>query len=214
MVLLCFFFWVFVYLLQILICGYLGVHIYWPIIVSTCFKPWSFKFKHILKDLHFCSSLPHFVFWCHILDFHVYPLIVDCSHSCFYNFLSSNLHTGLFKWSSILTIYLPLLVGFYFSYISLLIFHLEKTFQPFFFKIGLVLMNSFSFYLVLYLLFYSKQQSFFFFLMFRAAPVTYGSSQARDQIRATAATLHHSHNKMGSELHLLHMPQLTAMPDP
>ena len=31
---------------------------------------------------------------------------------------------------------------------------------------------------------------FFFFLLFRAAPVVYGVSQARSQIRATAAGLH------------------------
>ena len=32
-----------------------------------------------------------------------------------------------------------------------------------------------------------------FVLLFRAAPPAYGSSQARGQIRATAAGLHHSH---------------------
>ena len=36
--------------------------------------------------------------------------------------------------------------------------------------------------------------SFFFFLLFRATPVTYGSSQARGQIGATAAGLHHNHS--------------------
>ena len=34
-------------------------------------------------------------------------------------------------------------------------------------------------------------------LLFRAVPLAYGGSQARDQIRATAAGLHHSH--AGSE---------------
>ena len=38
----------------------------------------------------------------------------------------------------------------------------------------------------------------------------YGSSQARDRIGATAASLHHSHSNLGSELHLQHIPQLTA----
>ena len=33
-----------------------------------------------------------------------------------------------------------------------------------------------------------------FFLLFRAAPTAYGSFQARDQIGATAASLHHSHS--------------------
>ena len=46
----------------------------------------------------------------------------------------------------------------------------------------------------------------FFFLLFRA----YGGSQARGQIRATAAGLHHSHSNAGSEPTL----QLSATPDP
>ena len=41
-----------------------------------------------------------------------------------------------------------------------------------------------------------------------------GSSQTRGQIRATAAGLHHSHSDVGSKLHLLPTPQLTATPDP
>ena len=43
---------------------------------------------------------------------------------------------------------------------------------------------------------------FFFFCLFRAAPVAYGSSQARGQIGAAAASLHHSHSNEGSEPHL------------
>ena len=50
------------------------------------------------------------------------------------------------------------------------------------------------------------------FLLFRAAPTAYGDSQARGQIRAIAASLHHSHT--GSEPCLGHTPQLTAMLDP
>ena len=38
------------------------------------------------------------------------------------------------------------------------------------------------------------------FLLFRAVPVAYGSSQARDQIGAASAGLCHSHNNAGSEL--------------
>ena len=49
------------------------------------------------------------------------------------------------------------------------------------------------------------------FCLFRATPAACGSSQARDQIRGTAAGLDHSH--MGSELCLQPTPQLTAMPD-
>ena len=43
---------------------------------------------------------------------------------------------------------------------------------------------------------------FFFFLLFRAAPTIYGSSQARGQIGAAAAGLHHSHSNTRSEPHL------------
>ena len=49
---------------------------------------------------------------------------------------------------------------------------------------------------------------------FRASPLAYGRFQARGQIRATAASLHHGHSNTGSEPHLRPMPQLTAMPDP
>ena len=55
---------------------------------------------------------------------------------------------------------------------------------------------------------------FFYFLLFRAAPVVYRNSQARGWIEATAADLCHSHRNMGSELHLQTLPQLTVMPDP
>ena len=43
---------------------------------------------------------------------------------------------------------------------------------------------------------------FFFFGLFRAASSAYGDSQARGQIRAVAAGLHHSYSKAGSETHL------------
>ena len=55
---------------------------------------------------------------------------------------------------------------------------------------------------------------FFFFLHFRAVPKTYGGSQAKGQIRATAASLPHSHSNMGSEPCLQPTQQLTAMLDP
>ena len=41
-----------------------------------------------------------------------------------------------------------------------------------------------------------------------------GTSQARGQIGAAAAGLHHSHSNEGSELHLLYTPQLMEMLDP
>ena len=54
---------------------------------------------------------------------------------------------------------------------------------------------------------------FFFFFLFRAIPEAYGSSQARGQIGAVAAGLHHSHSNSGSQLCLQPTPQLTATVD-
>ena len=60
--------------------------------------------------------------------------------------------------------------------------------------------------------------SHFFFLFFfglsRAAPMAYGGSQARGQIIAVAAGLHHSHSNARSKPHLRPTPQLTATLDP
>ena len=53
----------------------------------------------------------------------------------------------------------------------------------------------------------------YLFLLFRAPPATYGGSQARDRIGATAAGLRRSHSNAGIELRLQPTPQLTAMPD-
>ena len=52
------------------------------------------------------------------------------------------------------------------------------------------------------------------FLLFRATPVAYGSSQARGGIRVAADSLHHNHNNLGSEPHLQPTLQLMAMLDP
>ena len=57
------------------------------------------------------------------------------------------------------------------------------------------------FYLIIYL---------FYFCHFRAAPVAYGSSQAKGGIGAAAAGLHHNPSNAASELHLRPIPQLTA----
>ena len=54
----------------------------------------------------------------------------------------------------------------------------------------------------------------FFFWLFRAAPSTHGSSQARGQIGAIAAGLHHSHSNARSEARLRSSWQPTATPDP
>ena len=54
----------------------------------------------------------------------------------------------------------------------------------------------------------------FLFLFCRAAAMEYGSSWARGRIRATSASLCHSHISARSELCLWTTPQLTATPDP
>ena len=61
-----------------------------------------------------------------------------------------------------------------------------------------------SFYFILFI--------YFCFLM--AAPVAYGSSQAKGPIGATAAGLQHSHSNTISEWHLQPTPWLTGMWDP
>ena len=55
---------------------------------------------------------------------------------------------------------------------------------------------------------------FFFFCLFRAAPTAYGGCQARGQIGAVPASLHHSHSNARSERLLQTTPQLMAVPDP
>ena len=49
--------------------------------------------------------------------------------------------------------------------------------------------------------YYFYAQQTFFFLICRAAPAAYGSSQVRGQIRALAAGLHHSHSNTRSPTH-------------
>ena len=56
--------------------------------------------------------------------------------------------------------------------------------------------------------------SLYFCFLFSATPRAYGSSQARGQIGAAAASLRHSHSKAESKHHLQPTPQLTATPDP
>ena len=55
---------------------------------------------------------------------------------------------------------------------------------------------------------------YLFILLFRAALVAYGGSQARGQIRDVAASLHHSHSTAAPELRLWPAPQLMAKLDP
>ena len=51
----------------------------------------------------------------------------------------------------------------------------------------------------------------FFYLFFSPTPAAYGGSQARDQIRAIATGLSHSHSNARSEPCLQPTPQLIAM---
>ena len=54
----------------------------------------------------------------------------------------------------------------------------------------------------------------FCFLLFRATPAAYGSSQARGCIGAAAAGPRHSHSNVGSKPRLQPIPQLMATLDP
>ena len=79
--------------------------------------------------------------------------------------------------------------------------HLLKVPQKVFF----FLMSSFFLYFILLFIY------LFIFGLFRVAPSTYGSSQARGQIGAAAPGLCHSHNNTRSEPRLWPTPQLMAM---
>ena len=57
-------------------------------------------------------------------------------------------------------------------------------------------------------------RSCLFFVFFRAAPAAHGSSQARGQISAAAASLCHSHSNAKSKLRLRPTLQLTATLSP
>jgi len=54
-------------------------------------------------------------------------------------------------------------------------------------------------------------ECFFVCVSFEGVTRAYGSTQARGQIWAAAASLRHSHSNARSELHLLPIPQLRAM---
>ena len=54
----------------------------------------------------------------------------------------------------------------------------------------------------------------FYVCLFRAILTAHGGSQARGQIGAVAAGLHHRHSNTRSEPCLRPTPQLTATPDP
>ena len=56
--------------------------------------------------------------------------------------------------------------------------------------------------------------TFFYFCFFRATPMAYENSQVRGGIRATAASLHHTHSNARSKLRFQPTPQLMATQDP
>ena len=56
--------------------------------------------------------------------------------------------------------------------------------------------------------------AFFFFFFFKSAHAAYVRSQARGQVGAAAASLHHSHSNAGSKQHLRPTPHRTATRDP
>ena len=60
----------------------------------------------------------------------------------------------------------------------------------------------------------ARVMDFFFFLLFMAAPAAYSISQARGQIRATAAGPPPQPSNARSEPPLQSAPQCTATPDP
>ena len=84
---------------------------------------------------------------------------------------------------SITTIFIPLLEA------STNMIIIESGSESVILKLFLILFIYLFIYLLIYL-----------FSLFRAAPGAYGSSQARDRIRAIAACLHHSNSNVGSKL--------------
>lgn len=67
---------------------------------------------------------------------------------------------------------------------------------------------------VLNLLSHNGNSRDYYFCLFRAAPAAYGGSQARSQIRAAAASPHHSHSNARSEPCLQPVLQLQQTLDP
>ena len=61
---------------------------------------------------------------------------------------------------------------------------------------------------------YSLQKKNKKICLFGATPEAYGVSQAKCQIRAVAAGLHHSQSNTGSKPRLQPTPELTAKSDP
>ena len=134
-----------------------------------------------INPLGFCWSCPDFLLL-HDSD------LVSCMFLGTYSFLLNYLICWFINVQS--SCFEPL----YFCGIKRLFFYLQSS-SHFFFQVQLRVFNcTFSRNHILVLL-------NFLFLLFRATPEAYGGSQARGQIRAGAAGLHHSHSNTGSLTH-------------
>ena len=135
-----------------------------------------------------------------------------CLHGVsFSSILSLSVCICPWNWSGSLedSIYMDLVFCIHSASLCLLV----GVFSVFTFKIIIDMYVLIAILLIVGLLFFPLVLSFFlsfsfsfFFFPFRAAPVTYGSSQARGWVRAAAYTR--------SELCLQPTPQFMAMPDP
>ena len=65
-----------------------------------------------------------------------------------------------------------------------------------------------------FVVFWNPHFFFFFYNLFMALPMAYGSFQAWGWIGAADAGLYHSHHNIGSGLRLWPLRQLAAVPDP
>ena len=92
--------------------------------------------------------------------------------------------------------------------------HFSKKFSFSFLFKSFFIMKMFSYGNIEQMYDIAHEETFFFFLLFRAAHVAYGGSQTRGPIGATATGLCQNHSNVGSEPHLQPTPQLMATPDP
>ena len=163
-----------------------------PKFISTLSK--STFFQLILHHFRYIKTLEKYTFTFSAIDYTYFTWTSVINHTI-HCYMVFTLHIKLFK---IFKIYIPLSVLFTSC--------VDSNFY--------LSLYSFSLKDFLFILFYYFFSLFCLFAFSRAAPVVYGGSQARGIIGATAASIHHSHSNVGSELGLQPTPQLMAMPDP